>query len=81
MAKIIYKSVVKVTVLSDEPLPECTTLDDVQYNIDGGDCIGHVEWEYKNAETVGTEAVDSILRTGSQPEFFQLDEEGNELEE
>lgn len=79
--KIIYKSVLKVTVLSDEPLPECISLEDVQYGTDEGEWLGHVEWEYNNAETVGAEAVNNIVQAGSDPEFFQMDDKGNELEE
>ena len=79
--KTIYKSVLKVTVLSDEPLPECISLEDVQYEITEGHCLGHVEWDYNNAQIVGAEAVMNILQVGSQPEFFELDDKGNDLEE
>ena len=78
--KKIYKSVLRVTILSEEPLPECVSLDTIQHEIDEGDWSGATDWESNDAELVGKEAAKAMLDQGSDPEFFQMDEDGNEIE-
>ena len=78
--KKLYKSVLKIEVLSEEPLPDDVTLNTTQYEINQGDWSGLIEWDYKNAEIVGAEAVNAVQNQGSDPEFFQMDEDGNEMD-
>lgn len=80
--KKLYKSVLKVEVLSEEPMGECSiSLSDLDYQITEGECSGKIEWESIDAEVVGAEAVKECDEHGTDPSFFQMDEEGNELEE
>ena len=79
--KKLYKSVLKVIIVSDEPYPDSVNLEQVNYDITEGHNSGILEWEYLNAEIVGAEAVKAMEEQGSDPEFFQMDDEGNELEE
>ena len=79
--KKLYKSVLKVIIISDEPYPDSVNLDHVKYDITDGHCSGILEWDTLNAEVVGAEAVKEMHEQGSDVEFFQMDEEGNDLEE
>lgn len=79
--KKIYKSVLKVAILSEEPLNDCLSLSDIDWQITNGDWSGAQEWDVHNTELVGKEAADATLHQGSDPEFFMMDEEGNEIEE
>jgi len=81
MKKKIYKSVLRVEILSEEPLNDCLSLSDIDYETTEGHCSGHLDWESHNAEVVGKEAVNEMHKHGSDPEFFQMDGEGNSLDE
>jgi len=77
----VYKSVLKVEILSEDPYPEVMTLNQVAFDIVEGECSGVIEWESLNAELHGEEAVKECDKHGSDPEFFQIDENGNKIEE
>ena len=79
--KKIYKSVLRVEILSEEPIDDCIKLNDIDYQITNGDWSGAMDWEHHNAELHGMEAVTNVQNQGSDPEFFQMDEEGNEIED
>lgn len=79
--KKIYKSVLRVEILSEEPIDDCIELNDIDYQTTNGDWSGAMDWEYHNAELHGMEAVTNVQNQGSDPEFFQMDEEGNEIED
>jgi hypothetical protein len=74
-----HKTIVQVTILSEEPIGECT-LGDIDYNITEGDWSGHVECV--SEETLdGKQAADALLEQASDPEFFQLTKDGNDAED
>ena len=88
MSRKFYKTVVKVTVLSEDPLEPSSiegigggcALSEIAYNITEGDMSGVVE--IGETETLnGKEAADALVEQSSDPEFFQLDADGNDLEE
>jgi hypothetical protein len=79
--KKIYKSVLKVEILSEEPLDDCLSLSDIDCQITNGDWSGTEEWDTHNIELVGKEAADAIIHQGSDPDFFQMDEDGNDIDE
>ena len=79
--KKLYKSVLKVVIISDEPYPDSVNLEQVSYDITEGHNSGILEWEYLNAEVVGMEAVKEMDEQGSDYSFFGMDENGEELEE
>lgn len=77
--KKYHKTVFKVTVLSEEPF-EYDGIESIAYSITQGDCSGHTE-EIKRQRLTGKQMAKELLNQGSDPEFFQLDKEGNEIEE
>ena len=77
----IYKSVLRVEILSEEPLPDSISLRTIDYEITNGEWSGAMDWESHNAELHGVEGVKALMDQGSDPEFFQMDEDGNKLEE
>jgi len=75
-----FKTILKVEVLSEDVPLEWDSLSDVAYTITEGDCSGRVtteKVEKLNAHNVALE----LQEQGSDPEFFQLDSHGNELED
>lgn len=80
MKKKIYRTVIQITVLSEEPLPDGMGLDELVANCEDGDFIGKFEDKEVNVPITGKEAAEAVIVTGSDPEFFQMDNEGNEIE-
>lgn len=79
MKKVIYKTVIEVEVLSEQPIPDGMPL---QYIAEQGyDGDYSVVSEIKSAEPItGKDASDATINQGSDPEFFGMDEDGNEIE-
>lgn len=66
----IYKNVWQVVVLSDQPLSESMSLEDVAYQIDEGDCVGTYSLS-EQKEVVGEEAiVEACEEVGNDGSFF-----------
>lgn len=82
MANKIYRTVIRFEVLSETPFEGPFDLKQLHYLTYDGDMSGQfLDNEVTNEELTGTQAVDVIRGQGSDPEFFQMDEEGNDLEE
>lgn len=76
-----YKTVVKITVLSeDEPLKDGISLEEIAYEITDGHCSGDIVIQSRT-EVKAREMAKLLMEQGSDPEFFRLDEDGNELED
>ena len=78
MSKVFYKTTITVTVLSEEPIPPDASLRDIAYNFTEGDDSG--DWEITNTEFLnGKEAAAALIAQGSDPGFFGLTEDGEEI--
>jgi len=73
--KKIYRTIIQVEILSEEPY-EPNSLDQIQYDIDEGDCSGSINAKVSNEEVSGEDAVKLIESQGSDPEFFGMDSDG-----
>ena len=77
--KRIYKTVISYTILSEEPYNPMS-LGEIEEDCGGGDCIGgNFKTTVLNQELIGKKAVEQISELGSDPEFFQMDCEGNDI--
>ena len=76
--KKIHKTIIKVEVLSEEPY-EHEDLAQLAHDVTYGECSGVSEVEATSV-LEGKEAADAIAAQGSDPEFFGIDEDGNEVE-
>lgn len=73
-----YKKVVQVEILSEDPIG-CVSLEQIAYGITEGDWSGKLE-TVSDTELNGKEAVKELLNQGSDCTFFQLDEDGNDVD-
>ena len=73
-----YETTITVKVLSEQPL-RWNDLNDLAYAIEEGDCVGHIPDDTSRTLT-GKECADLLDEFGSESGFFQLDDEGNDLE-
>lgn len=78
-----YRTVYQIEVLSEEKFDNegGMSLTDIDNAITDGDCSGRVTFIVNNEEKTGKEMAELLKEQGSDPEFFQLDENGNDLEE
>ena len=77
-----YRTIVTVEVLSEEPYLEPVEDDDLQvlsYDIGVGDCSGRVNWG-ESQEVDGPTMARLLQEQASDPEFFGLDENGEDLD-
>ncbi len=81
MAPKYFETVFEIRVLSDNgPLDGSLDLSAIAYAITDGDCVGQFS-ETDRRELTGAEAAQRLLDFGSEPEFFSLDDEGNNAED
>jgi hypothetical protein len=78
--KTIYKSVIIVEVLSEEPIESDMLLREIADECDTGSFSGIYEFKILNQPIKGVKASKAIMKQGSSPDFFQMDENGNEID-
>ncbi len=72
-----YKTIFQMTVLSQYPVNDLT-LDQVAAEIDYGDCVGELILPFCE-EISPFVCANELCEMGRKPEFFGLDENGNEI--
>ena len=72
-----YKTTIKVVVLSEEPY-QYENLVQVHNDITDGDCSGKHEIT-KAEELTAKQAAKALKAQGSDPEFFQITDEGEDI--
>ena len=81
MADKIYRTVFSFEVLSEEPINCSLSLSDLYEMTMEGNCSGRfIDNPIHNEELMGMAAVEAIRNQGSDPEFFMMDDEGNDAE-
>ena len=75
-----FKTVVKFTVLSEEPIPDGLSLENIANQCMTGDwSMGNAS--QKETELNGKQAARALLNQGSDPGFFSLTEKGEDANE
>lgn len=81
MLKPIFRTVFVYEVISDEPILDSVSLETIANETTNGSWSGRfLDNSVHNEELTGKAAVEAITAQGSDPEFFMLDNEGNEIE-
>jgi hypothetical protein len=76
-----YRTVIEVEVLSEDFYAYGEKdLADIAYDITEGHYNGNVEVKVGNEVIDGPTAATMLIRSGSDPGFFSLDADGNEVE-
>jgi len=78
MERKFYKTVITVEVLSEGPY-EFVSLRQVVDDITDGDCSGKIE-DGESVELSREDFVAACEAQGSDPEFFSLDADGNDID-
>jgi hypothetical protein len=78
--KKIYRTVISLVVLSEEPIPEDMDIGSIWEETQTGEYIAGAMNFSKPRPLVGKTAVIEIEKAGSDSEFFNMDAQGFELE-
>jgi len=79
--KKIYRTVFRFEVLSEEPIEESMSLEDIAYETNEGCMSGQfLENQITNEVLAGKAAVSAIKKQGSDPSFFMMDENGYNID-
>jgi len=79
MTRKFYKTTYTLEVLSEEPINPNVSLEDLHYMITDGDCSGVVHMD--NSEEVdGKTMAELLMKQQSDPGFFMLNENGDDVE-
>jgi len=77
-----YKTVITTVVVSEQPLSDLETLEIHQQNVMGDLRLSLVNDRTKDSEEIdGPTAAKLLLDQNSDPELFDLDENGNDIDE
>jgi hypothetical protein len=80
MKKTIYRTIFTVEVLSDEPINTNLDLSDLNNECTFGDYSGSTT-KGDSKPLKGIKAARAVIAQGSSPDFFMMDDQGNELED
>lgn len=80
MKKKIYKSIIQVEILSEEPISTDMSLSDIASEGDEGSFSIATKDIKVNQEIKGIRAARALQSQGSDVEFFNMDEKGNEID-
>lgn len=73
-----YRTVIQVEILSEEPYDN-DNLSEIADDVTVGNCSGKTEIIEFGTEIGAKRAVKLLKAQGSDPEFFQLDNEGRDI--
>jgi hypothetical protein len=76
-----YKHSVTVVFLAEDSPLDFETLGDINYAITDGPCVGLFPTDESCVEVTGKEAAELLSEFGSEPSFFNLDDEGNDVDD
>lgn len=80
MKKTIFRSFITLEVVSETPISNGISLSEIAQQCENGDYSGISDWKITNEPIVGVEAAEKLKEMGSDPEFFRMDENGNDLD-
>jgi hypothetical protein len=76
--RTFHRTVIQVEVLSESPIGP-VALDTLHHMITEGDCSGHMK-TLGQEELDGKQAAEALLSQASDPSFFNLTDEGEDLD-
>lgn len=81
MKKKIYRTVIKLVVLSPEPISDNMDMGSIWEETQEGEFLAGEMTLGKSKPVVGKSAVIEVEKAGSDAEFFRMDAQGNDLDE
>ena len=72
--KTYYKTKITFNVLSEEPIPEGMNLDEIYRECVEGAYSGDLGFESEVTKLTASQAAQELIKQGSDPEFFAIEE-------
>ena len=72
-----FKTTITFEVLTQEPIPDGMLLESIIANTIHGDYVGK-QPTFETKELNGEQTVEELMESGSEPDFFQLDFDGDD---
>ena len=73
-----FKTVFTLEILSEKPIPSDISLGELNYGITEGECSGELN-QTEVKELNGKEIATALIAQGSDPEFFQINDSGEDV--
>jgi len=78
--KKLYRTIIQYEIISEEPI-ESMSLEDIAEETTNGSMSGmFLENVVTNEKLTGIAAVNAVKAQGSSPEFFFMDDKGNDID-
>lgn len=77
--RTFYKTTIKLVILSEDAPPEWESLSDLASLMEEGPCSGDLDVLSQRPIT-GRQAARELRKQRSEPEFFMLDDNGNDID-
>ena len=77
--RTFYKTVMQIEILSKNPIPDTMSLKEIAHEATDGE----YSMQYSSVsqdELTGKQAADELIKQGSSPGFFMLDDDGNDID-
>lgn len=81
MKKILFRTVIKLEILSEDPIPDGMAIAEIIREANEGNYSAMFSEIVSNKIIFGKRAATLVLNQNSYPEFFGMDEDGNEIDE
>lgn len=78
--RVFYKTIITIEVLSEDPIPDGMSVENIAKEAMEGSYSMQTLGEPIETVLNGKEAADALLEQGSDSSFFQLTEDGNDVE-
>lgn len=76
--KKFYKTKITLEILSENPIPDHASLSAIIEAADIGDYVAG-EDKREQTELTSLQAAEELYKVGSEPEFFGIDSDGNDV--
>ena len=77
--KTLYRTVIQIEVLSEAPIEHNMSVSEIQNECDNGEYSGITNTLVSNQPIYGKVAAKKVIDQGSDTEFFNMDNDGNEI--
>jgi len=77
--KTLYRTVIQLEIISETPIEHSMSVSEMQRECDDGEFSGSTDTVISNEPISGKAAAAKVIEQGSDTEFFNMDEDGNEI--
>ena len=73
----MYKTTIHIVILSEDPIPDHYTLGEIERESMEGSYVADFSTPNTEEKLTDNQMANALVKAGSEPGFFMLDEDGN----